>query len=102
MAQRGSERISRPITLTAAGPKGRYGVSKQWDDGTPWVLVFTIKQGDHGEHGTAEAMVKVDAAGKIIGIENAMEQNARGDRYPTAFKEAQLEAALASLRNGQR
>lgn len=102
LAQRGTERINRPITLTAAGSKGRYGVAKQWEDGTPWVLVFTIKQGDHGDHGTAEAMVKIDASGRILGIENAMEQNARGDRYPTAFKDAQVDAALASLRNGQR
>jgi hypothetical protein len=102
LAQRGTERINRPITLAAAGAKGRYGVSKQWEDGTPWVLVFTIKQGDHGDHGTAEAMVKIDAAGKIVGIENAMQSNARGDRYPTAFQDAQLDAALASLRNGQR
>jgi hypothetical protein len=100
MAQRGSERITRPITLTEAGAKGRYGVAKQWEDGTPWVIVFTMKQGENGNHGTAEALVKVDAAGKIVGIENAMETNVRGDRYPTAFKEAQVEAALASLRNG--
>jgi hypothetical protein len=100
LAQRGSERITRTISLTAAAEKGRYGVTKQWEDGTPWVLVFTMKQGENGNHGTAEALVKIDASGKIVGIENAMDRNARGDSFPTAFKDAQVEAALTSLRNG--
>jgi hypothetical protein len=101
IAQRGSERLTRPITMTRASTRGRYGVAKQWDAGTAWVLVFTVKQGDHGEHGTAEALVKVDASGRFVSMESAMERNERGDRYPRALRDAEIEQALASLRGGR-
>jgi hypothetical protein len=98
IAQRGTERITKPITLALSSTKGRYGVARQWDNGTPWVLVFTIKQGDHGEHGTAESLVKIDADGRVVAILPAAERNARGDSYQRAFTDAEIEQALASLR----
>ncbi len=98
IAERDGKRVTQAVALTASPITGRYGVAKQWATGTPWVLVFTIKQGDHGEHGTAESIVKVNAAGKIVGIENLGGQNARGDRFPRAATESEVAAALASLR----
>lgn len=102
LSQRGGDRITKAITMTRSATRGRYGVAKQWDVGTAWVLVFTVKQGDHGEHGTAEALVKVDATGRILSMESVMGQNARGDRYPRAVSEAEIDAALRSLNGGQK
>jgi hypothetical protein len=100
--QQGSERVTKDLTLTAATAKGRYGVAKQWDAGNAWVLVFTIKQGDHGEHGTAESLVKVDATGRVVGIETPGGVNARGDRFPRALTEREVDQALRSLQGSQR
>jgi len=97
ITMRGSERVTREIVLTKASAAGRYGVARQWEAGTPWVLVFTVKQGDHGDHGTAESLVKVDAAGKIVAIEKVMARNARGDVYPRAATDAEITRALAAL-----
>lgn len=98
LAMRNGARVSRPITITAVGTPGRYGVAKQWENGTAWVLVFTVKQGEHGSHGTAEAMVRVDATGRIGAITMAGGTNARGDRFPRAFTEREVEAALEGTR----
>lgn len=98
ITERNGERVTQALTLTAAATKGRYGVAKQWAAGTPWVLVFTVKQGQHGEHGTAESIVRVRADGRIAGIEQLGGQNARGDRFPRAATDAEIEAALRSVR----
>src|SRR5689334_6887478 len=42
---RNGQRSTKPLTVTKGAERGHYGVTKQWEDGTPWVLVFTIKQG---------------------------------------------------------
>ena len=94
---RNGQEVSKPLTLARYGEAGHYAVTKQWDAGTAYVLVFTIKQGDHAQFGTAESVVKVDAAGKIVGIEQVMEKNWRGDRYPRAATAAEISAALRSL-----
>lgn len=101
IGQRGSERVSKPLILTLSGTKGRYGVTRQWEAGTAWVLVFTVRQGEHGEHGTAESLVKVDATGRVVGIQPASERNARGDTYPRAFTEREVETALAAVRGAR-
>ena len=98
---RGTERITKNIALTATSVGTRYGVTKQWENGTAWVLVFTIKQGDHAQFNTAEAMVKVDATGRIVGIVTPGAENARGDRYPRALTAEEIEAALNALRAGR-
>lgn len=101
ITQRGSERITRPITMTLSSTKGRYGVAKQWEAGTALVLVFTVKQGDDGAHGTAESLVKIDAAGRVVAIQPAAERNARGDNYQRAFTDAEIDEALTSLRGAR-
>lgn len=62
------QRISTPLTLVPAGG-GRFAVTRQWTTGTPWVLVLAAGEGDNGAHGVAEALVKIDAAGKLVGID---------------------------------
>lgn len=62
------QRVSMPLTLIPAGG-GRFAVTRQWTVGTPWVLVMSAGEGDDGAHGVAEALVKIDASGKLVGIE---------------------------------
>jgi len=98
ITMRGGKRVEQTLEITRSTTRGRYGVRKQWESGAPVLLVFTIKQGEHGAHGMASALVKLDAAGKVVGIENLMERNARGDRYPRGATSADLVKALAELR----
>lgn len=97
IATRRGERITRAIAVTKAGGTGRYGVAKQWESGTAWLLIFTVRQGDHGDFGAAETMVKVDATGRILAIEKVLERNARGDSYQRAATDAEITRALAEL-----
>ncbi|MES3033380.1 MAG: hypothetical protein V4813_05220 [Gemmatimonadota bacterium] len=62
------KRISQPLRLEKQSA-GHYSLSKQWQDGTPWILVLAVDQGSAGAHGVAEALVKVDASGTIGAIE---------------------------------
>jgi hypothetical protein len=94
IAVRNGTRVTSAITLTPAGAPGRYGVTRQWEAGTAWVLLFRVTQGDHGAHGVAEALVRVDAMGRIGEITHARASNLRGDRYPRAFTEREIDEAL--------
>lgn len=94
---RNGQRVSKAISLAKYGEAGHFAVTKQWDSGTPWVLVFTIKQGDHGTFDTAESLVQIDATGKVVSIEAMMQSNARGDRYPRKAEEADITRALSEL-----
>ena len=60
----GSIASTRPDALTRYGATGHYAVTKQWATGTPWLLVFTIKQGKHEAYNTAEVFVRVSAIGR--------------------------------------
>lgn len=94
---RDGRRMSKPITLTATSTKGRFGVTRQWNAGSPWLLVFTVAQDDHGDFGAAESVVKVDAAGKVVAIEYPKQRNARGDQYGRRATPAEIDAALTTL-----
>lgn len=94
---RAGKRVTQPIVLTASSRKGTFGVTKQWEAGQPWVLVFTIVQGDHGDHGTAEALVKVDARGRVVSAESLKDPLKDGYRAPRKATEAEIVAALTSL-----
>lgn len=98
VTMRGGKRVEQALEITRSTMRGRYGVRKQWESGAPVLLVFTIKQGEHGAHGMASALVKIDAAGKVLGIENLMERNARGDVYPRGATERDVERVLGELR----
>lgn len=94
---RAGQRVQQPVEVTKSATAGRYGVTKQWEAGTPWVLVFSVEQADHGDFGPVSALVKVDATGKVIGAESLMQTNARGDRFGRKATEADIAAALKSL-----
>lgn len=97
LSMRNGQRVERPVSLTAYGEPGHYAVTKQWENGSPSVLLFRIRQGVGGAHGTAEALVKVDATGRIVSIEALMERNARGDVYPRAVKDEDIAKAFGEL-----
>lgn len=61
-------RMSQPLR-TSTQTAGRFNVAKQWQDGSPWVLVLTAEMGPDGSHAVAEALVPVDARGTIGAIE---------------------------------
>jgi hypothetical protein len=98
---RDGKRVEQTLEVTRSSTRGRYGVRKQWETGAPVLLVFTIKQGEHGAHGTASALVKIDAAGKVLGIEKLTERNARGDVYPRGATEKDVVRVLTEL-HGER
>lgn len=94
---RAGKRVQQPVELTKSATAGRYGVTKQWETGTPWVLVFNVEQADHGDFGPVSALVKIDASGKVVSTESLMQTNARGDRFGRKATEADIATALKSL-----
>jgi len=94
---RNGQQVARDLTVTKAEGKGRYGVTKQWDSGVAWVLVFTVKQGENGSHGSASSIVRVDATGRVQGIDKITSSNARGDRYNSGATKADIERAFGQL-----
>ena len=61
---------------------------------------FTVEQGDAGKYGVAEAIVRVAADGRVLGIERMRATNQRGDNYPRAAAAKEIETALATLARG--
>ncbi|MGH7524713.1 MAG: hypothetical protein ACREK8_10435 [Gemmatimonadales bacterium] len=91
------KRVTRPLMLVPV-PKqpGVFGVTRQWDADRPWVLVFSIDEPDHGEHGWAEAAVRVAAGGKVLGIDYPI---GKWDAtpWPRRITGAEIDAALAAM-----
>lgn len=94
---RNGERVTRDLALARYGAAGRYAVTRQWDAGTPWVLLFSIRQGDHDDFNQADVLVQVDATGRILAIEKLMQDNPRGGRFQRKATDAELRAALAAV-----
>ncbi len=90
------KRISKPLQLTNQSD-GTYAVLKQWEDGTPWVLVFAAEQGPEGKHGIADALVRVDRSGAIRGIEYPQHTWSVLEGWSGKTTRNAVEAALASL-----
>jgi hypothetical protein len=91
------KRITRPLTLAPVpNNPGVFGVTRQWDAGRPWVLVFSIDEPDHGDHGWAEAAVRVAAGGKVLGIDYPI---GKWDAtpWPRRIAAAEIDAALAAM-----
>ncbi len=89
-------RVSLPLTMASAGP-GKYGVTRQWISGSPWLLILTAGQGDHGTHGIAEALVKIDTAGEIVGIDYPAAGWIGNSETPKRTTAAEIDAVLATL-----
>lgn len=94
-------RVSQPVALVAVPGKAvTWTATQQWRVGQPWVLVFTVEQGDDGRYGVAEAIVRVAADGRVVGIERLRATNQHGDNYPRAAAAKEIESALATLTRG--
>lgn len=90
-------RLSTPLVVLAASTAGHFGVARQWETGAPALIIVTLEQGEGRAVNSAEAMVKVNADGKVTGITHALGSNIWGDRSPRAFRNAEIDQALAEM-----
>ena len=90
------KRVTKQLTLVKASG-GQYSLTKQWDAGSPWVLVLTVEQGAGGSHGVAEAIVQIDAAGKLLNIDYPAAGWEGKDYIPKRTSSATIEAALMTM-----
>jgi hypothetical protein len=94
-------RVSQEIQLRAVpGKEATWTVTQQWKSGQPWVLVFSVEQGENGKYGIASALVRVAADGRVLGIEKTRATNQRGDTFPRAAQAKEIEAAVRALTRG--
>ena len=90
------KRVSMPLRLVHISV-GHFSLAKQWQDGTPWVLVLSVEEGSNESHGVAEALVKVDASGRFASIEYPAAGWIGSTNTPKRISAADVDAALAGL-----
>jgi len=95
-AMQNGKRVTKPLSLSKLS-EGHFAITRQWTDGTPWVLVLTVEQGDEGHNGVAEALVKVDARGNIVDISHRRPDVVTGTRKPLRVVEKDVLEALSSI-----
>jgi hypothetical protein len=94
-------RVSQVIQLRPVpGREATWTVTQQWQRGQPWVLVFSVEQGERGKYGVAAALVRIAADGRVVGIETLRSPNPRGGTFPRAAEPRDVEAALTALTRG--
>ena len=93
---RAGHRVTLPLTISRKR-LGHFAVTRQWDAGTPWVLVFAAEQGLEGSHGVAEGIVLLEANGSIRSIEYTTPGFLDGSKKPFRVTGAKIDAALKSL-----
>ncbi len=93
---RAGKRVSFPLTITRQ--RGNlYAVTKQWESGSPWVLLFAVEQGKNGAHGFAEGIVSINAAGVVEKIEYVRPSIHDGERVVSRTSRAKVDASLKAL-----
>lgn len=75
-----------------------YTVSRSWPAGQPRVLVLGVEQGKRGEHGVAEALVRVDASGRVTNVDVALTKPISGHELPRRVNDREIENALLTIR----
>lgn len=93
---RDGKRVTLPLTL-AHKATGVYAVTKQWDAGRPWVLVFSVQQGPDGKHGVAEAVVSVDASGAVKKIDYLEPGFLQSTKQPLRVTKERVDDVLREL-----
>jgi hypothetical protein len=83
-------RRATTLRFESTSRPGVYRLAKQWTEATPYVLVITVAEGDHG---SATALVSVTAAGEVAKVEVPSEPY-RDFRVPRAPREAEIAAAF--------
>lgn len=91
---RDGTRVSVPLTIGHKST-GLFTVTRQWDAGKAWVLVFSVEQGPDGKHGVAEAVVSVEATGAVRDISYTTPGFFEGK--PVRATTKQVDAALKEL-----
>ena len=91
------KRVSRALTLAPTASAGVYGVTRQWEAGQPWVLVFAVSSKAHEPGGVAEAVVRLSAAGQVMGIAYPMGKLDSGYPWPRRATAHEVDSALAGL-----
>lgn len=76
---------------------GHYSLTRQWQAGSPWILVLSAEQGPDGKHGVAEAIVKVDASGTVNSIEYPAAGWVNRTEMPKRTSAADIDAMLSSM-----
>lgn len=90
------KRVSQPLRLEKQSV-GHFSVAKQWQDGSPWILVLSVDEGAAGAHGVAEALVQVDATGTIGTIEYPAPGWIGRSNTPKRTPSAAIDAMLAQM-----
>jgi hypothetical protein len=93
---RSGRRVTQPLTITSTG-KGSYALTRQWDTGSPWVLVLSAEQLEGNSHALSEAMVKVDSRGAIVSIDHPRGSIVAKGGNVDRIGEKEVAAALATL-----
>ena len=96
-AWQGGRRTEQVVTLDKRDDT-RYNVRRSWPLGEPRVLVLGVEQGDHGEHGVAEALVRVDAQGRVTAVDLALTKPIVGAPQPRRVNAREIEDALLAAR----
>ncbi len=91
---RDGRRVSVPLTVVRK-TTGLFTVTRQWDAGKAWVLVFSAEQGPDGKHGVVEAVVSVEATGAVRGI--SYTQPGFSEGKPLRATTKQVDAELRKL-----
>lgn len=95
----GGRRVERQIALEKLA-EYRYKVSRSWTSTEPMVLVLGVEQGEKGEHGVAEALVRLARGGRVAGVDIAMTRPIAGSPQPRRVNNREIEAALEQLGAG--
>ena len=93
---RAGRRVTLPLTITRTR-LGHFAVARQWDAGTPWVLVFAAEQGHNGAQGVAEGAVLLEANGSVRSIEYIRPGFSEKGAKPVRTTTARIDAALKAL-----
>lgn len=89
------QRTGRAIALEKVDAH-RYRVPRSWTTTEPLVLVVGVEQGEKGEHGAAEAMIRVARGGQVAGVDVPTDRR-NGHNIPRRIAEREIDAALTAL-----
>ncbi len=93
---RDGKRVSLPLRLVRTS-EGKYSIAKQWQTGTPWLLVLTAEEGPGGAHAVAEAFVKIGVTGRVSGIEYPTPGWVERTNTPKRTAASEIDAMLVAM-----
>lgn len=90
------KRVTKQLAFVKSSG-GHYSLTKQWDAGSPWLLILAAEQGPGGSHGVAEAIVRIDVAGKVVSIDYPSAGWEGKSNTPKRMSSAAIDAALTMM-----